>query len=421
MHIYAKLHMYARMNSARQDIPFVVGKPVTGKYFIDRKEELKKITALLSGNAINNIALLAQRRTGKSSVLYNLKEKDTGKIHVLFDAYGISTKERFAKAYINSVRHCYTENTGDKAYNKRIRESLVEGANVLTSKISDVGISVFEFVKFQVTVNKKEADPDELLENALNYAETLAKEKGVLLVIMIDEFQELLKWGDGFLRTFRKIMQSQQKVCYVLSGSAPTTMRRLVYDSKSPLYRQLMDIRLDRLPKRDVIAFVKRRLAAANMGADSGAAEYIFELSRGYADYVQRIGMHVFWMCLGSNKRLVTRHDVDDAYEDMLVRLDADFGAGFSRHTDLEKEILFALAAGKASISAMALEIRTSQSTIPKTLNRLIASDIVERYRHGKYRITDGVFSDWIYKQTHARVTRSFRSSYTTESDHNPQ
>ncbi len=316
-----------------------------------------------------------------------------------------------------------TENTGDKTYNKRIKESLVEGANVLTGKISDIGISVSEFVKFQVTVNKKEADPDELLEDALNYAETLAKEKGVSLVIMIDEFQELLKWGDGFLRTFRKTMQSQQRVSFVLSGSAPTAMRRLVYDSKSPLYRQLADIRLSRLPKRDVIMFVKRRFAAAKIGVDDSVPEYIFEPSRGYADYVQRIGMHVFWMCLDRNKSRVTIRDVNDAYEDMLVGLDADFGAGFSRHIYLEKEILFALAAGKASISAMALEIRTAQSAIPKTTNRLIASDVVEKHHVGKYRIVGGVFSDWIYRQTHVRVTRSFRSSYVMEwpADHDPQ
>ena len=279
----------------------------------------------------------------------------------------------------------------------------------LQNRISDVDVTISEFAKFHVTFRKSATDPDELVENALSFAEVLAKEKGIFLVVMIDEFQELLKWEDGFLKIFRKTIQSQRNVSYVLSGSAPTIMHELIHRARSPLYRQLIHVQIGRLPKEDVIAFIKERFASVGMRIGDDASGRIFELSRGYADYVQRLGMQVFLLCLG--KKSVVKSDVERAYEEMLVQLDADFGSTFSHHADLEQEILIALAAGKTTTSAVSQEIRRPQSTIPRTMNRLIASDVVERHRRGRYRIADGVFSDWVGKQTDVRGAQGFRAS----------
>ena len=407
MHIYAKVHIMSSM-----DIPFVVGRPVTGKYFIGREEELKKITVLLSAETASNIALLAQRRTGKSSILYNLKEQDTGRVHVIFDAYGMSTKERFAKAYMTAVSDACAK-TGDSTYGNTVKKMLASGADRLKDSVSNVDVTALEIIKFHVKFGEQETDPDDLLEDALRFAGRLAEDKGIRLAVMIDEFQELLKWGESFLKTFRSVMQSQQGVSYVLSGSAPTIMQGLVYDSESPLYRQLVEIRLNKLPDEDTAKFVGERLASAGIRADGGVPEYVFEMSRGYADYVQRIGLHLFMRCIRLDSKSVSRSDVNAAYEEMLIQLDADFGTAFSRRADLEKEILLALAMGRTSISAISREIRRPQSSIPKTLNRLVASDIVERDSLGGYRIADGVLSDWIHRRPAAWTSGTFRSSYT--------
>lgn len=389
-------------------VPFVVGKPVTGEYFINRKDELGKITTLISSpGSLNNIMLLAQRRTGKSSILCNLKEPDAKTVYVIFDAYGTTTKERFARTYIHAILSTCAAKTDDASYKKKVKKAFGEGISKLQSKISNVDVTIAEFARLHVSFRKQATDPDESLESALNFAEVVAKEKKISLVVMIDEFQELLKWKDSFLKMFRKTIQSQQNVSYVLAGSAPTVMHELIHESKSPLYRQLIHIQLGKLPKNDVTAFIKKRFAAVGMKISGGASEYIFELSRGYADYVQRLGMQAFLLCL--DKKSVAKPDVDQAYEEMLVQLDADFGSAFSQRAELEQEILIALAAGKASTSAISREIRKPQSTIPKTMNRLIGSDVVEMYYKGRYRIADGVFSDWVCRQAGMRGARGFR------------
>ena len=97
---------------------------------------------------------------------------------------------------------------------------------------------------------------------------------------MIDEFQHLLKWKDDFLKIFRKTIQAQQNVSYILSGSAPTVMHELIYKADSPLYRQLIHIQLNKLPKKDVVVFIKERFASVKIRISHATSEYIFELSQ---------------------------------------------------------------------------------------------------------------------------------------------
>ena len=382
--------------------PFVVGKPVTGKYFIDREKELKRLSAILSGTSkgdINNVILLGLRRTGKSSILLNIKDKFSKNkkiIPVIFDAYGISTKERFSRSFINKVLDSYVEETGNKAYKEKIKKLLSQKYDKIKNKLSNFDIVVSEFVTFHTKFRETIANEDELLEDALQYPEKLGNNKKITFVIMIDEFQELLKWGDEFLKMFRRLVQSQSHIAYVLSGSAPTVMKEMVYDSKSPFYKQLIEVHVTPLTEESVYSFIKNRLKTVKISIDNTSLQRIFELSRGFPDYVQRLGLQIYLNCFEKNKKSVKNDDVEKAYSEMIIQLDPDFNNIFKTFSDLEKEILIALSNNIESPSAIASEIRKPQSSLPKTLTRLINQDIVEKYREGKYRMMDAIFSDWL-------------------------
>ncbi|MHB8546594.1 MAG: AAA family ATPase [Nitrosotalea sp.] len=385
--------------------PFIVGKPVSGKYFIDRVKELKKLLALLAGASkgnINNVILLGLRRTGKSSILLNAQKhliRKNKSIVIIFDAYGISTKERFARKFVDAVLSSYVEQTGDPAYKQKLKKLLGQGYDALKNKVSEFGIEVSEFVKFQTKLRESSINEDELLEQALKYAEKLGNEKGISFIIMIDEFQELLKWGDEFLKMFRRLVQSQSHISYVLSGSAPTIMKNMVYDSRSPFYKQLIEIPIGMLDKQSVTSFVKKRLQSVKISIDPVALDKVYHLSRGFPDYVQRLGLSLYLLCLDEDKKELKENDIDRAYSEMIDQLDADFSSQFATHSDLEREILIALANSIDTPTAIALEIRKLRTTIPKTMDRLVNADIVEKHGTGKYRIVDAVFSEWILRK----------------------
>ncbi len=389
------------MNTA----PFIVGKPVTGEYFIDRLKELDQMVNLLSAvslGASSNVALIGLRRTGKTSLFENVRLRMTSTeqtVPVLINCFGISTKARFAKTFMHEVAQAYVLKTEDRLHKDRLVSFLKKSVEEVSKQISNIDISIAEFAKFNVKLREPKADEDELIEMALKYPQTLAEGKDVYFVIMIDEFQDTLKWGDDFLKNLRRVIESQKRVAYAFSGSVTTIMKDLLYHRRSPFYRQLVEIELGRLPVESSREFVLSRLQKVGIKISSEAVETVIGYSGSYPDYIQRLGLKLFQRGLSPGRSLLDKQDVDIAYDEMIQSLDGEFSTYFKCFTDFEKEVLIALAHGNTNPSLLAQETRKPMSSLPQILHRLINHGIVEKYVEGHYRISDPVFSDWLSRR----------------------
>jgi Predicted ATPase (AAA+ superfamily) len=345
--------------------------------------------------ASSNIALVGLRRTGKTSILENLElllKTNTKIIPVIANCYGIAAKSRLAKVLVDKTIECYVCKTGDNAFLKRITKAIGETAKTALERISEV-----KFAEFSLKLQNKNTEEDSLLEDALQYIEMIALEKGVFFVIMLDEFQDVIRWGDDTLKRIRTVVQSQKRVCYILSGSATSVMRDLVYKQQSPFYRQLVEIPIKRLDKTTAAEFLRKRFACVKMIAKDPVIEKIATLSDGYPDYMQRLGLELY-LSIGSS-HLITETEVDRAYEDMVVSLDGEFDNYYSNFSPLEREILVALAIGKIQPSEVARAVRKPIVNISKTLTALMNYSIIEKPMKGQYRITDPVFADWLNRR----------------------
>jgi len=387
-------------------IPFVVGKPVAGEYFVNREDELGSMVSMLSAvssGASSNVALIGLRRTGKTSLFENVRQrlmKTERIVPVLFNCFGISTKTRFSRAFMQEVTQGYiSKQKGDRLYKERLISFLKKGLQELSTAVSDVDISISEFAKFHVKLREAKVDEDELIDMALRYPEVLAESKNVCFVVMIDEFQDTLKWGDDFLKNFRRIIESQDRVAYAFSGSVTTIMKDLLYQKRSPFYRQLVEIELGRLPTEHARRFVLSRFQKVGMKISNRAVHYLLECSGSYPDYIQRLGLRLYQVGISEGRTSLNEQHVKNAYDEMIQQLDPEFSTYFKSFADFEKEVLIALAQGKTSPSSIAREIRKPLSSLPQILNRLMSHGIVEKYVEGRYRISDPVFSDWLARR----------------------
>ena len=378
--------------------PFIVGRPVTGDYFVDRDDELKRLLSLIRAvqkGASSNSALIGLRRTGKTSILENvvLRLGANRKIMpVMVNCYGIAVRSRLAKVLVDQSIHSYIEKTGDKAYAERLSKLITETAKRTAERVSEI-----KFAQFSVSLRDTRTDEDLLIENSLQYLESLAEDKGVYFAVMLDEFQDVIRWGDDTLKRIRAVVQSQKRVCYVLAGSATTVMRDLVYERRSPFYRQLVEIPVNKLAAPIVSAFLRARFAKAKVNVTDSVINRIVLLSGGYPDYVQRLGLELYLVC--GDGGTLTDNEVEVAYEDMVLGLDGEFESYFSNFTSLEREILIALASGRIQPSEVAREVRKPLVNISKTLNTLMNFSVIERPLKGQYRITDPVFADWLARR----------------------
>jgi hypothetical protein len=198
----------------------------------------------------------------------------------------------------------------------------------------------------------------------------------------------------------RTIVQSQKKVSYAFTGSAPTVIRELVYKQRSPFYKQLTEITVSKLPEESVRKFVKSRLAKVKINISSSALDRLVYHSSGFPDYVQRLGLNLYLRSISKKEwYIIEDDDIEDSYKEMLTLLDGEFTTYFASFSDFEKDTLIALSKGNSSPTSIATEIRKPLSSIPQILSRLINADIVEKYKEASYRIADPIFSDWIARR----------------------
>lgn len=387
------------------ELPFIVGRPVTGRYFINRNEELTQMIGLLSAvksGSSSNVVLIGLRRTGKTSLFENIRLKllkDEKIVPILFNSFGISTKARFSRLFMEEVMQSYVEKTGDRLYGSRLTSFLKKGLEDLSKRLSEVDVSVAEYIRFHAKLKEPKVDEDELIEIAFNYPETLGRSKDVYFVIMIDEFQDTFKWGDEFLKDVRRIIESQKRVAYAFSGSATTVMKNLVYRKRSPFYRQLIEVGIGKLPERLASEFVMSRFKTVGMNLSKEGLDKLMEFSSYYPDYIQRLGLRLYMIGLANKKSSMTEKDVKEAYEEMIQQLDGEFGNYFVGFSDFEREVLIALAHGRTNPSSIAREIRKPLTSIPQIVTRLINHGIAEKFTKGHYRIADSVFSDWVRRR----------------------
>jgi ATPase domain predominantly from Archaea len=378
-----------------QHPPFIVGKPVTGVYFVDREEELKKLVILTRGllnQSSSNSILIGLRRTGKSSIQENLEirlKSDKKIIPVIVSCYGISSKSRLAKLLSDKTIESYVSKTGDKSYWKRLRKAISEKKRETLERISEV-----RFTELSIRLKDKEAEGDALIEEALQFIESLAEDKRSFFVIMLDEFQDVVKWGEGTLKRMRTIIQSQKRTCYVISGSRTSIMRDLVYKHRSPFYKQLVEIPVKKIDPETLEQFMRERFATVGIRPKDDQLRMIVTYSDGYPDYAQRMGLELFLEAGEGGK--ISDASIDLAYHEMIQTLDGDFENYFSTFSPLEREILIALAIGKRRASEVATEVRNEMANISKTLKRLVSYGVIEKPLVGQYKLADSVFSQWL-------------------------
>jgi AAA+ ATPase superfamily predicted ATPase len=381
-----------------QDPPFIVGKPALGEYFVDREDEMRRLITLIEGvrrKASSNAVLIGLRRTGKTSVLQNVisqLEQDAKIIPLIVNCYGLGSKSRLAKMLVDNAIENYVGKTGEKAYLRRLRKIINETAESTTGMISEIRLA-----DFSLKLRDHKSEDDSLVEEALQYIETLAEEKDVFFVVMLDEFQDVIRWGEDTLKRIRVVVQSQNRVCYVFTGSSTTMMHDLVYSSRSPFYRQLVEVQVKKLDRKLAGEFVKRRLSLANIRASEKVIDLIVLLSDGYPDYVQRLGLELY-LSIGEGGP-ISEDEVKKAYEGMVISLDGEFDNYFSMFSPLEREILVALANGRIRPSEVAREVRKPLANISKTLTMLVNYGTIEKPMAGQYRISDPVFCDWLIRR----------------------
>jgi len=148
-------------------------------------------------------------------------------------------------------------------------------------------------------VHLRRREPQEFttsdLTEVLDLPQKIAHQKGIQVVVMFDEFQNIASSASkGLLTTMRSRFESHADVHYVFAGSDGQAMRDIFDNPEGPFYKFADTIELGLIPSDEMEKFFMERFASAGGKLPKRLAEKIVALSGNYPGHAQRIAYELF-------------------------------------------------------------------------------------------------------------------------------
>ncbi len=246
------------------DNPFKFGTLVDEPYFTDRVEELARIGQFLKSE--NHLVLISPRRYGKSS-LVRKAVRESGRPYVWVNMQQVLSREDFAAKLLKSIFKQYKmEKVKHFLRNFRVLPSV--SVNPMTDEMS---------VTFQPAV----FEDSMALLGEVSSAEHR-------LVVVFDEFQDILEIDKHIDRELRAIMQEQANINYILLGSQESMMTDIFERPKSPFYHFGMLMRLNKIPQEDFLRYLQDRLSPVTVNSEE-IARKILNFTDNHPYYTQQL------------------------------------------------------------------------------------------------------------------------------------
>ena len=342
--------------------PFKFGTIVEGDFFTDRVEETALLLQKLDSE--NHIVLISPRRYGKSSLVQSVLSK-VSRPQIRLDLQYVMSVDDFAAQLLKAIFKIYPM--------EKVRHAMTH-FRVAPTLSMDAVTGALE-VSFQPLANAAV-----LLEDAMAVLDKVTSADNRFVVIL-DEFQEVVKIAKGFDRQLRSLMQRQKNLNYILLGSQESMMEAIFEKKTSPFYHFGQMIRLGKIPHEDFQKYISDRIDVG------GVADEILRLTACHPYYTQQLASQVWDMLRLQDD---SAEIVERAISALVVMHDLDYERLWQNMNRTDRYTLKQLA-----LSQMPMQNRNqASSTSYSSLLRLMKTGYVVRSPH--YEIEDPFFRRWI-------------------------
>jgi AAA+ ATPase superfamily predicted ATPase len=264
---------------------FPYGRVAGPDAFVNRVNDLERLHRNAS-QGINTI-LIAPRRWGKSSLVRYFAHKYQSKKLVVcqLDLFSIREEHEFFELLSRTVL---------EATHTKIETALKDLGRWLGNITPKISFGQYPDQSIDLDFDFQNNAPD--TSKLLNLAEQIAQEKGIRLVICIDEFQNIEFMADSlaFQKLLRSHWQHHQHVSYVLYGSKRHMMAQLFEKQHYPFYNFGQVMYLEKIPANEFERYIVKRFKEFGKKITVALARQLIELMENKPYYVQQLAFLTF-------------------------------------------------------------------------------------------------------------------------------
>lgn len=249
--------------------------------------------ALLAGRS-QHLAFLGPRRIGKTLLVKEfirrtLAAGDQTCVPVYLDCQRAPlSPEFFATYYTGTVLAWLLGRGGERAAPFHDLTFQLKEAAPLGAKVADY------FYELDRAFRTSPVDQRGLLDRAFDLPEFLAQTLDRRFMLFFDEFPELNALSNypqigRVMDLLRAVLQTQERVAYIASGSAIGMMQAIFYDPASPLAVHFRAEMLPPLTREDSYILIEKHLAEVVGPVSEGLRLTIFRWTYGHPFYISAI------------------------------------------------------------------------------------------------------------------------------------
>lgn len=371
--------------------PFTYGGVVGDGAFCNRTQEIDDLTHMMRSSG--RCFVYAERRMGKTSLIQQALAKlpDRQCIGVYVDLWPTDGSASFAVATARAITMA--------AETKTTR--LLELAKTLFSRmrpsvtLDDAGNPAIEF-----GLDGRSAEKTDLIE-VLAAPQELASRTGKTVVVVFDEFQQIVDYDDDLAeRQLRSSIQHHKNVAYTFLGSRKHLLQQMFLDHSRPLYRAAAHYPIGPIATEHWQAFIASRFRRAKKKIGKGIIDRLCEQTEGHPFYTQHL-CHVVWS-LTEPGAAVDDACLDRAVGELLRRESHAYATLWESLTKNEQRLLRGLAAAETPPQPFSAEFTRqfglrSASNAQRAAHSLLIKDVIDR-EESSFVITDRFFRLWIRK-----------------------
>jgi len=261
--------------------PFEYRLIAKGEEFINREEEMQTITQAVEGG--QNITIYSPRRYGKSSLILNALEGLSEEYTTVYiDFNKINSVSELADRVISS--------TTESSYS-----SLEKGFSFVKDTLLSLRPTFTPTKEGSLSISVKLVDREEDLEKALEFPQQIAEQKDTNIVVAMDEFQRIRDLdGDTLERLFRSIIQEQDRVTYIFSGSQVRMLKEMFEGGDRPFFKSTKIMKLDKIPPKEFKHYILQGFEESGLEIDVSLINETLELTEGHPMRTKQICFEIW-------------------------------------------------------------------------------------------------------------------------------
>ena len=371
--------------------PFRFGPLALDEAFTDREAEIESLVADARNG--QDVVVFAPRRYGKSSLIWRVAQQLVADdvLVAQIDLMRTPTKDQLASKLAKTIH----EELVTRLWSAKERMKAFAGLRLTPTITVDPNEGT---VSFSFDARAADEDIDATLEELFSMLGRIAAERERRVVLVLDEFQEVVDIDPALIKLMRSVFQEQPEVAHIYLGSKRHMMERIFNDANEPFWRSAKQTELDVIAPDLFAPYAIAKFQETGKKLDAEACASALRLTGGHPYSTQEL----FYFVWGKTPEGATADaaTLQQGLAETLRSEHSHFSLVWDRASAGQRRVLQALAQEQPgrplSSDYQRRHYLASGASVQSAVNALVRAELVKRTRRGEYRIAEPFLTEWI-------------------------